>query len=113
LIALGNDADAQPALREALSLAIETRGTFIALEALVSLASLQVKQGDREHALELLLMVLNHPANLQETKDRAARLRSDLEAQLTWQQAEAAQARAQAKTFEAVVEEVLRQAEST
>ena len=68
------------------------------------------KQGDREHALELLLIVLNHPASIQETKHRAAQLRAELEAQLTSQQVEAAERRAKAKTFEAAVEEILVQA---
>ncbi len=41
-----------------------------------------------------------------ETKDCAAHLRAELEAQLTRPQVQAAQARAQAQTFEAVVNEV-------
>jgi hypothetical protein len=63
-----------------------------------------------EHALELLLMVLSHPASLQETKNRADRLLPELEAQLTRQQVEAAQTRATAKTFEAAVEEIVQHA---
>ena len=54
-------------------------------------------------------MVLNHPASLQETKNRANDLRAELEVQLTSQQVEAALARAQAKIFEVVVAEVLEQ----
>jgi tetratricopeptide (TPR) repeat protein len=113
ILALGNEAETWRVWREALRIANDIHGTPVALEALVGLASLQVKQGDMEQALELLLMVLNHPASLQETKDRAARLRSDLEAQLTRQQVETAQARAQTQTFEAAVAEVLKQTELT
>jgi hypothetical protein len=109
VFALGNDAEAERGWREALRIAMETRATPVALEALAGFASLQAKQGDMEHALELLLMVSNHPASFQETKDRAARLRAEVEAQLTRQQVEAAQAGAQAKTFEAVVDELLKQ----
>ena len=109
IFALGNDAEAERVWRESLRIATEIHGTPVALEALVGLASLQAKRGDMEHALELLLIVLNHPASFQETKNRAAHLRVELEAQLTSQQVEAAQARAQAKTFEAVVDEVLKQ----
>jgi hypothetical protein len=36
-------------------------GGFLALEALVSLTSLRTKRGDMEYAIELLLIVLNHP----------------------------------------------------
>ena len=44
-----------------------------------------------------------------ETKDRASDLLADLEAQLTSQQVEAGQVRVQTKTFEAFVDEVLKQ----
>jgi predicted ATPase/transcriptional regulator with XRE-family HTH domain len=110
VFALGNDAEAGCVWRESLRIATEIHGTPVALEALVGLASLQAKRGDGEHALELLLIVLNHPASFQETKDRATQFRIELEAQLTEQQVEAVQARAQAKTFEAAVDEVLQQA---
>jgi tetratricopeptide (TPR) repeat protein len=113
ILALGNDAEAERGWRESLRIAMETRGTPVALEALAGFASLQAKRGNMEHALELLLMVSNHPASFQETKDRAAGLRAELEAQLTSQQVEAAQGRAQAKSFEAVVDELLKQAELT
>ncbi len=106
--ALGNDAEAERGWREVLHITMETQGTFVALESLVGIATLKAKQGNIEHALELSLIVLNHPASLQETKNQADRLRAELEAQLTRQQVEAAQVRAQAKTFEAVVEEVLK-----
>jgi len=108
VFALGNYAEAERVWRESLRIATETRGTPVALEALAGLASLRAKQGKMEHALELLLIVLIHPASVQETRDRAARLRLALETQLTSKQAEAAQARAQAKTFEAAVDEVLK-----
>lgn len=110
IFALGDDAEAGRLLGESLRIAIETRSTFVALEALSGLASLQAKQGNLEYAFELLLIVLNHPASVQDTKDRAAHLRTGLEAQLTRQQVEAVQGRVQAKTFEAVMDEVLKQA---
>ncbi len=108
ILALGNEAEAGRVWREALRIATEIRGTPVALEALAGFASLHAKQGNREHALRLLLMVLNHPASLKETKDLAARLRDELEAQLTSQQVEAVEKQAKSKTFEAVVEEVLK-----
>jgi predicted ATPase/transcriptional regulator with XRE-family HTH domain len=109
IFALGNDSEAERLWRESLHIATETHGTPVGLEALVGLVSLQAKRGDMQYALELLLMVLNHPASVQATKDRASRLRIELEAQLTHQQVEAAQARAQAKTFDVAVDEVLKQ----
>jgi predicted ATPase/transcriptional regulator with XRE-family HTH domain len=113
IFALGNDAEAERGWREALRITTETQSTFVALEALAGIATLKAKQGNIEQALELSLIVLNHPASLLETKDRAAHLRAELESQLTGQQIEAAQARAQAKTFEATVDEVLKQVAST
>jgi len=110
MLALGNEAEAGRVWREALRIASDIHGAPVALEALAGLASLQAKQGDREHALDLLLLVVKHPASLHETKDRAAQLRAELEAQLTSQQVEAAQSRARATTFEAAVEEILHQA---
>ena len=85
----------------------------MALKARVGLAGLQPKRGNSARALEWLLIVLNHPAIIQETRDRAEQLRNELEAQLTKQQVEAAWARAQAQPFETVVNKVLRQAELT
>jgi predicted signal transduction protein with EAL and GGDEF domain len=110
IFALGNDAEAERGWCEALHVTMETQGTFVALEALVGIATLKAKQRNIEQALELSLIVLNHPASFQETKDRAEALRAELEAQLTSQQVEAAQARAKATTFEAAVEEILQQA---
>jgi hypothetical protein len=108
ILALRNEAEAEHIWRESLRLAIEMQGTPVALEALAGLASLQAEEGDMEYALELLLMVLNHPASFQETKNRASDLRADLEAQLTPTQIEAIQTHAAEKTFEAVVEDLLK-----
>jgi predicted ATPase/DNA-binding XRE family transcriptional regulator len=113
LFAQGDDAEAARGWRAALRMAGETSGTFIALEALVGLAMLQAKQGDIGQASALLLMVLHHPASMQATKQRAERLQRELAAQLTSQQVEAVQAYVQTKSFEAVVDEILKQAQLT
>ena len=106
--ALGNDAEAGRIWREALHIAIETGGPGWALEALIGISRLQAKHGDREHALELLLMVLDHPATITGARKRAAQLRAEIESQLTSQQVEGALVRARTKTFEAIVNEVLK-----
>jgi len=108
ILAQGNEMEAERACREALNTALDINGTPVALEALVSFARLKVKQNDREHALELLLIVLNHSASLQVTKNRASALLKELEAQLTPVQLEAIQVHATEKTFETVVEALLR-----
>lgn len=111
ILALGDAVEAERVWRESLRIAAEISGTPVALEVLADVASLDAERGDKERALALLSMVLNHPASFQETKNRAARLRAELEAQLTSQKVEAAQAWAQAKTLEAVVDEVLKHAD--
>ena len=107
-LAISDVAAAQNSFIAVLHLARD--GGFIpfALDALVGLASLQAKQGDREHALELLLVVLNHPSSLQDTKNRAAQLRAELEALLTPSQIESIQANAEEETLESVVEKLLK-----
>jgi tetratricopeptide (TPR) repeat protein len=107
-LARGDDIDAQNSFLAVLRLVREGGFTPFALDALAGVASVQAKQGDREHALELLLVVSNHPASLQESKDRADQLRVELEMQLTPAQIEAIQAHAAKKTFDAVVGDLLR-----
>ncbi|HEX9076593.1 MAG TPA: hypothetical protein VF932_12485, partial [Anaerolineae bacterium] len=95
--------------RESLRIAAEIRGMPVALEALVGLASLQANRGDAQSALELLLIVLNHPASLQETKNRAEKLRLELEARLTPQQIEIAATQVQTSSLDLVIAQVLEQ----
>jgi len=108
LFALENDVEAERIWRESLRIAAEIRGTPVVLEALVGIASLRAKRGETQSALELLLIVLNHPACDQETKNRAEKLRAELETQLTPPEIETIQAHAEEKTFETVVEDLLK-----
>ena len=108
VFALGNQTEARRVWRESLRIATEIHATPVVLEALASFASLLAEPDDREQALELLLIVLNHPASLQETKNRAARLRAELEAQLPSAQFAEIQARVREKTFDVVVEDLLK-----
>ena len=86
----------------------ENHGTPVALNTLAGMASLFAKRGDMPHALELVMIILEHPASLQATRDRASQLRLELEAQMTSQQVKVAQAQAQATTFEVAVNEILK-----
>ena len=108
VLAQGNEVEAGRIWREALNIARDINGAPVALEALAGFARLKAKQGDREHALQLLLIVISHPACLQVTKNRVIVLRVELERQLTPAQIEAIQTRAVEKTFEAVVEDLLK-----
>jgi tetratricopeptide (TPR) repeat protein len=108
VFAQGNDVEAERGWREALRVTMETQGGFVALEALVGIAMLKAKQGNIEQALELSLTVLSQTASLPETKKRADRFRAELEAQFPPTQIEAIQVRAREKSFEAVVEDLLK-----
>jgi tetratricopeptide (TPR) repeat protein len=108
ILALGNGIEAEHTWHKALRIAADIHGMPVALEALAGFASLQAKQGDLEHALELVWMVLHHSASLEETKAHADHLRAELEAQLTPAQVEMIQTRAQEKTFEGAVADLLK-----
>jgi tetratricopeptide (TPR) repeat protein len=108
VFALGNQTEAKRIWHESLRIATEIHATPVALETLASLASLLAEPAEKEYALELLLLVLNHPASLQETKNRAARLRAELEGQLPSTRVEAIQAHIGEKTLEAIVEDLLK-----
>jgi len=108
ILALGNEAEAGHVWRQALRIATDIYGTPVALEALVGFASLKAKQGDMEYALELLFIIFDHPASLQETKNRATRLRTELETQLTPLQIETIQSHAGEETFETIVKDLLK-----
>jgi tetratricopeptide (TPR) repeat protein len=99
--------EAQACFQEAFQLSTEMQALSVALEALVGIAGVRAQEGSIEPALELLMHVVNHPAGNQRTKDRAEELRAGLEAQLPPQQIQAAHARAQAQTLEAVAAEIL------
>jgi predicted ATPase/DNA-binding XRE family transcriptional regulator len=106
-LAAGDPCEAKRIFRDALREASNVQSVPLALDALVGLASLQAQAGEAEQALELSLCVLNHIAATQYTKDRAERLRGELESHLPPQQIEAARLRRQPRTFGAVVVEIL------
>lgn len=105
--ALGDYTAAQRYLLDGIRTALEAQVVPIALEALLGVAILWIKEGTIEAALELLMHILNHPASRKETINRAGQLRAELEAQLLPQQLEAVQGRVRARSFTAVVQEIV------
>ena len=77
------------------------------LDALAGLCSCCAQEGQRDRALELAILVLQHSASSQDSKDRAEKLRSELEMQLTPQQVDEARERVVDKSLQAVVQEIL------
>jgi predicted ATPase/transcriptional regulator with XRE-family HTH domain len=107
VFALGRDAEAEAIWREALRLSLETQGTHIGLEALAGYAGLQAKRGYIEQAIEISIFVIDHPASVQETKNRAAQLHAQLESRLTPQEIDGIQRRARANTLDSLAEYIL------
>jgi predicted ATPase/transcriptional regulator with XRE-family HTH domain/cytochrome c553 len=105
--AAGDFLEARRIFLEALPMALEVQAIPLALDALVGLAYLAVQIGQAEQAMELAICVSCHPASTQEAKDRAGQLGAELEAQLTPQQVEGAQARARTRSLDVTVTELL------
>jgi len=92
---------------QALEIATTARMTDFAPLTLVEIARLLAAEGEKERALELLALVLHHPASWQWARDRAAPLVAELEAELSPDVVAAAQARGRARNLEATVAELL------
>ena len=103
-----NDVEAERIWLVSLRIAAEIHDVPVVLDALVGIASLRAKRGETQSALELLLVVLNHPACDQEIKNRANSICAELVVQFTPTQIKTIQAYAAEKTFEAVVEDLLK-----
>ena len=116
---LGDFRSARHTLSESLTIALDIQNPFDALEALAYWATLLTKEDHlaadpdpagavkTEHVLELLALAINHPANLQYVRDKAARLMADLSAELPPDIVAAAQARGQARDLWATAEAAL------
>lgn len=100
--ALGDDAQAWRAYGEAYVTARDTQMIPVALGVAIGIASLWQRQGLPERALGISLQVASHPFVTEEIKARAEQLRAQLEAQLTPQQIESAQASVPARSLDAL-----------
>jgi predicted ATPase/DNA-binding SARP family transcriptional activator len=76
-------------------------------EALTGMATVLIKEGKAAQAAELLNQVLHHPAAWQETKDRAAKLLTELSVELPPDVMAQAQARGQTQYLTATVAALL------
>ena len=106
--ALGAFDEAEQAFYEALRLAHEIQAVPVELDVLVGLAAIMRQAGEKPgRVCELLGLIQHHPASTGAAKDRAKHLLAELEPRFP-AQARAARERAPARTFEAIVEELLR-----
>jgi tetratricopeptide (TPR) repeat protein len=103
-----DSAQAEQCALEAIRVAAEAGYIPNVLDALATLAAVQRQQERDLSVLEIVLYILNHQASTQEAKERAERLRADLEAHLTPAQVEAVRVQVQARPFEIAVAQLLR-----
>ncbi len=73
----------------------------------MGVACLWMKEGKAKRALELLALILEHPSADKETRDRAGRLRTELEEKIPPDSLVAAWERGRARRVEEVIREVL------
>jgi predicted ATPase/DNA-binding SARP family transcriptional activator len=105
--ALGEIALSASHFREALALADRAELWPRAVSALAGMAHLLADEAESERALELLALVLRHPATLQVTRDKAQSLRAQLETVLSPDDLAAAMERGQALKLKDVVSGLL------
>jgi len=92
---------------QALATAMKIQEIRKALDALVGLASLSVREGEPERAVEILALVAYHPASMKTTRDNAQELLSQLASELSPEVFAAATSRGQARELDDVVTEIL------
>jgi predicted ATPase/DNA-binding SARP family transcriptional activator len=98
-------------LRQALQIGMSVRAIAPALLTLVGIAALRMREGQKERALELLALVLHHPSTWQWTKDRAAPLVAELQAELSPELFVAAQERGRARDLDTTMKKLLAERE--
>src|SRR5205814_8249317 len=98
---------AQRCFLEALAVARKAQITPIVLDALLGVAALRAGAGDTESALELVLHVIQEKARTQDVHNRAEHRRVEWEAQLSAHHIDVIRARAQGKTLDALVQDLL------
>lgn len=103
--------DIWPNFYKALQISLDVQSPPLTLEILTGLALClsTLHQADKERAIELLILAQHHPAATYDTKNRAARLLTKLEAELSPTVAAAAIHRGQTRDLQATVETFLKE----
>jgi tetratricopeptide (TPR) repeat protein len=90
-----------------LKLATEAHSVRAVLNSLTGIAHLLAQAGEQKRALELLVLILGHPASDQFHKGKSARLQAELTVALPQDVVAAAQERGRARDLDATVAELL------
>jgi hypothetical protein len=106
-LGLGDPSEAKNFLRQSLQQALMVHRWGHALVTLTGIADLFVKDGKEERALELLELIMTHPASWQMAKDQAVPLIAKLESELSPDVVAAAKERSHALELDATAEELL------
>ena len=106
-LALGDNLWARASFQQACQVAMPAHINPNVLNALTGLATVESQRGAYKQSLEWVICVLHHPASPHDTKNRAEKLRAELETQLAPEQIEDIQTLALNKPLEAFVQEVL------
>jgi predicted ATPase/transcriptional regulator with XRE-family HTH domain len=94
-----SDAEAERYAVEAIRVATEAGNHPSALNALVILSMIRAKQNLHVPAMEMALHVLQHSSSTRDAKDRAERIRLELESKLTHDEIESVKMRTQPDNF--------------
>jgi len=81
-IVLAHYAEAKRCYQRCIPLFIDSDQTWEVINTLLKVARLFIAQGEQAEAVELLVLVLEHPAALKTTRDDAESLLADLQAQI-------------------------------
>jgi len=79
LMRSGKPAEAENKYKEALHVSKKAESIPLKLDALAGIAEIHHRTGDFKRAFDLAKLILNHPACMQETKDRACQILSELD----------------------------------
>jgi hypothetical protein len=107
MFAVGHDAEAEDLWCRSLWLSRESQGILTTMDALVGLAGLMAKRGDLKSSLQSLLVSLNHPPTVAETRARAEKLAVQVTEKLTAEEIKSAHSFADINSPETVVDELL------
>jgi hypothetical protein len=107
VLGAGDHQAARRSFSRVLQLASEAKRLPLLLEAIAGFGYVLARTGEPERAVELLALVLDHPASTQECKDRAARLQAELTTELPPELVRKAQERGRARDLDETVAELL------
>jgi DNA-binding SARP family transcriptional activator/predicted ATPase len=102
---LGQNTEARQHLKKALVIAAELQDESQMVDAAVSLASLLAAAGERERALELLILVERHPAVTPAAQERVSQLADELVRQIPEEDSQLVKRRIRTETLESVLAE--------